>query len=102
MSFYNNYNKYYFKTTGLAPFINVKFGTIFYFPSDDNTVDDESQMDILAGIGFGAEYFFNDHFSIGVEAQGNVTFSDEDSYRFGNPDGTNFNTATAVTANVYF
>jgi hypothetical protein len=46
--------------------------------------------------------FFDPHFSIGVEAQMNVRSSDNDSSRFGNPGGTNFNTGSAVTANIYF
>ncbi|MCK4462246.1 MAG: hypothetical protein KAW46_10605 [candidate division Zixibacteria bacterium] len=43
-----------------------------------------------------------DHFSVGVEAQVNAVFSDEHSYLFGNPNGTNINTAAAVMATFYF
>jgi len=70
--------------------------------SKENDTDISQKIDKFAGNGVGAEYFFDKHFSIGVEAQGNVTVSDMNSFRFGNPDGTNFNTATMVTANVYF
>lgn len=94
--------KFYFKTTKLAPYVSVKFGAIINWPSEENDTDIEQKIDKLAGIGIGAEYFFDKHFSIGVEAQGNVTVSDMNSFRFGNPDGTDFNTATMVTANVYF
>ena len=71
-------------------------------PSSDNEIDNDTKVDIILGIAFGAEYFLDEHFSIGVEAQGNLTQSDEKSIRFGNPDGTNFNTATMITATVYF
>jgi hypothetical protein len=93
--------KFYFKTHGLAPFFDLRLASILYFPSKDNS-DDDKTLDWLSGIGFGAEYFLSEHFSFSVEAQGNMTMSDESSWRFGNPDGINFNTATAVTANIYF
>jgi hypothetical protein len=53
-------------------------------------------------VAFGAEYFLSDSFSFGVEAQGNLTKSDENSSRFGNPGGVNFNTGAMVSATVYF
>jgi hypothetical protein len=40
--------------------------------------------------------------SFGVEAQGNFTKSDKNSLRYGNPDGLNFNTATMISATIYF
>ena len=94
--------KYYFKTDKFAPFIDIKFAAIMNYPSKDNTIDDEKELDYLGGIGFGAEYFFSPHFSFGVEAQANMTISDKDSDRYGNPDGVNMNLATAVIANIYF
>ena len=39
---------------------------------------------------------------IAVEAQVNVTVSSEDSFRFGNPGGTNINTPTGIFAAFYF
>lgn len=50
----------------------------------------------------GAEAFLVPSFSLGVEAQLNATFSDDNSARFGNPGNLNLNTAAAVTATVYF
>lgn len=50
----------------------------------------------------GGDYFLSPQFSLGVEAQFNFTISHENSQRFGNPDGTSFNTATAVNAAFYF
>ena len=60
------------------------------------------QTDIIGGVALGGEYFLSDHFSFGVEAQANVTRSDNQSFRFGNPGGLTLNTATAVLATVYF
>jgi hypothetical protein len=61
-----------------------------------------STTDILTGIGAGGEYFFSEHFSVGVEGQFNVIFSDDNSSRFGNPGGTNFNTGSVFFATIYF
>lgn len=94
--------KFYLKAEKLSPYFSMRAGAIFNIPSSDNEIQDETKVDILAGLGFGAEYFFDEHFSMGVEAQANFTFSDESSDRFGNPDGMNFNTAAAVTASIYF
>ncbi len=94
--------KYYFKTDKFAPFIDIKVAGIINYPSEENTIDDEQKLDFMGGIGFGAEYFLNPHFSFGVEAQANMTLSDKDSDRYGNPDGMNINLATAVIANIYF
>jgi len=71
-------------------------------PYSESTIDQTTNVDIVGGLAFGAEYFIADHFSLGVEAQGNCTKSDKNSYRYGNPDGFNFNTATAVSATIYF
>jgi len=58
--------------------------------------------DFLGGLSFGGEYFFNEHFSVAAEAQGNVVRSDKKSMRFNNPGETTFNTGSAVSATVYF
>lgn len=94
--------KFYLKNEKLSPYFGLKFGAAINKPSSDNEIDNDTKIDIIGGIAFGAEYFFDDNFSIGVEAQGNLTQSDKKSIRFGNPDGTNFNTATMITATVYF
>jgi len=56
----------------------------------------------LAGLNFGGEYYISEHFSVGIEAQGNLTKSDKNSGRFGNPGGVNINLATMIFATMYF
>ncbi len=80
-----------------SPFYGLRGGAIFGMPKTGTGTTDG-----IAGILAGGEYFFNKHFSIGVEAQLNFTFSDKNSARFGNPGGTNINTGTLVYASVYF
>ncbi|MEA1987436.1 MAG: hypothetical protein U9N76_08115 [Candidatus Marinimicrobia bacterium] len=46
--------------------------------------------------------FFDKNISIGIEAQGNATFSDKESTRFGNPGGISFNTGTVIIGSIYF
>ena len=94
--------RFYFKNEKLSPYFGLKLGTAINIPSSDNTIDEETKWDILGGVAFGAEYFLGDNFSVGVEAQGNFTKSDKNSNRFGNPDGLNFNTATMISATIYF
>jgi hypothetical protein len=92
----------YFKVEKLSPYAGIKVGALFNFPSSKNEIDTENKTDILAGLAFGAEYFLDDNFSLGIEAQGNFTKSDVGSYRFGNPGRINFNTGTMLSATVYF
>jgi hypothetical protein len=94
--------RWYLNDEILAPYFGIKIGTIINIPSSKNEIDTDTKADIVGGIAFGAEYFFTDRFSLGVEAQGNFTKSDKKSNRFGNPDGINFNTATMVSATIYF
>ena len=94
--------KYYFKTEQVAPYAGLRAGAIFYNPADKNEINVTKTTDILVGGAFGADYFFFEKFSIGVELQGNFTISDENSFRFGNPGNVNFNTAAAVLVSVYF
>jgi len=89
--------RYYFKTEKLAPYIGGRVGAFFNIPKEG-----DNSTDLLLGLSFGGEYFFNRNFSLGVEAQGNFTFSGENSSRFGNPGGVNFNTGSAIIANIYF
>lgn len=89
--------KFYARMNKIAPFFALRAATFFFMPDrGDNT------LDWMAGGGFGADYFFDERFSIGIEAQLNLTFSDKKSDRFGNPGGMNLNTATAITASIYF
>lgn len=94
--------RFYFKRDELSPYFGLRLGALINLPSDNNVVPKRNTVDILAGLAFGGEYFFSDHFSVGVEAQGNITKSNKYSTRFGNPDGVNFNTATMIAATIYF
>ena len=94
--------RFYLKNEQLAPYFGLKLGAAINMPSSENTIDQLTKVDIIGGVAFGAEYFIAEHFSLGVEAQGNCTKSDKNSARFGNPDGFNFNTATMVSATIYF
>ena len=94
--------RYYFKKEKLSPYVGLRVGALINDPSSDNTTDTETKVDLLGGLAFGGEYFLSDNFSFGVEVQGNFTKSDENSNRFGNPDGVNFNTGTMISATVYF
>ena len=80
-----------------VPYLGLRFGVIHLDIDNGEGTDDF----FLSGI-LGGEYFLANQFSVGVEMQVNLTFSDKYSFRFGNPDGTNFNTASAVAATFYF
>jgi len=67
-----------------------------------NPKQGDSMTDYLVGPSVGGEYFLDAQFSLTVEGQVNVSISHENSPRFGNPDGTNINTATAVYGTFYF
>jgi hypothetical protein len=95
-------SKFYFKNEKVSPYFGLRVGTAINLPSHDNEVETGNKIDLIGGPAFGAEYFFDEHFSFGIELQGNLTKSDEYSYRFGNPDGLNFNTATMIYASIYF
>lgn len=94
--------RFYLKNEQIAPYVGIKVGASFNMPDSDNAISQTTTVDVLGGVAFGAEYFISDHFSLGVEAQGNGTKSDKNSNRYGNPGGLNFNTATMVSATVYF
>jgi hypothetical protein len=91
--------KYYYSTNRFAPYSIIMLGAVINKSASDSQ---EKKVDILAGIGTGAEYFLIPNFSFGVEAQLVGTFADENSNRFGNPGGMNLNLASVVTANIYF
>lgn len=80
-----------------VPFVSFRGGAIIGIPNSGDAI-----VDFLAGFGGGAEYFFNSNLSVGIELQGNFTISDEGSFRFGNPGNINFNTATSLTASIFF
>ena len=80
-----------------VPYFGVRVGAIILSPDKS-----DSSIDMIFGPVFGGEYFFNSHFSMSVEGQVNIAVSDEHSGRFGNPDGTNMNTASTVVATYYF
>jgi hypothetical protein len=93
--------KFYFSSKKLSPYLSLRGGFASFVPAKEN--DSETRTtDWIAGIAFGAEYFFDPRFSIGVELQGNFTKSDKNSMRFSNPGNWNFNLASMVSANVYF
>ncbi|HTY58186.1 MAG TPA: hypothetical protein VMF59_05185 [Bacteroidota bacterium] len=87
----------YFRKDRIAPFIGGRIGVLVSSPSVGS-----STTDWVVGLAAGGEYFLDDHFSLGVESQLNLSISDENSNRFGNPDGTTLNTAAAVYATFYF
>jgi hypothetical protein len=80
-----------------VPFVSFRGGAIIGIPNSGDAI-----VDFLAGFGGGAEYFFSSSLSVGIELQGNFTISDEGSLRFGNPGNVNFNTATSLTASIFF
>jgi hypothetical protein len=81
----------------MMPYLGARFAVATLGVEEGSRV-----WDVILGPVLGGEYFFNDHFSVAVEAQLNVALSARGSYRFGNPGGTNINTATAAVATVYF
>ena len=96
--------RFYLKNDVVRPFLGGRIGLLLFSPKESGSGQGESKntTDYLLGILAGGEYFLDEGFSIGVEAQLNATFSDKNSGRFGNPDGTNLNTGAAVFATVYF
>jgi hypothetical protein len=92
--------RYVIVASKLSPYVTGRLGTLFYeSPSDDKA---DNAIDILAGVGFGAEYFFAREFSIGVEATGNILETEDGSDRIAVPGGTAYFTSTVVRATVYF
>jgi hypothetical protein len=85
-------------TEKAVPYIALRSGVLILTPKGGG----DDIIDFIVGPAVGGEYFLDDHFSLSVEAQVNISFSDEHSYRFGNPDGTNVNTASVIMATFYF
>ena len=91
--------RHYMKKEKLSPFISAGYMWMFYSPGTSNL---SSIHDHVFGVSFGGEYFFDNQFSIGGEIQLNLSVSDENSNRFGNPGGHNFNTGSYLFASFYF
>jgi len=87
--------RYYFSTEKVAPYIGLRVAMLQTLPSPGTT-------DWLVGAAFGGEYFVDRHFSTGIESQFNLTISDPNSSRFGNPGKKNLNSAVAAFATIYF
>lgn len=94
--------RYYLRRDKVAPFIGARAAALLFRPKVGNGLDPINTTDILVGGAFGADYFFDQQLAIGIELQGNFTFSDENSLRFNNPGKTNFNTASAIFISIYF
>ncbi|MFO7868257.1 MAG: hypothetical protein R6U95_03040 [Bacteroidales bacterium] len=94
--------RFYNKKENISPYFGLRFGTLIYIPSSTNQINKDNTIDILGGIAYGGEYYFSDKFSCGIEAQGNITKSDKNSDRLGNPDGINFNLGTMLFFSIYF
>lgn len=87
----------------VAPYGGLQAGVLFFSPAEsDFNPDPDSAVDFFVGVLYGAEAFLMPKFSLGVEAQLNVSVSAEESLRFGNPGNLNLNTGAAVLATVYF
>jgi hypothetical protein len=89
--------RYYFQNQIVSPFIGGRIGAIILSPKEGDTT-----TDLIFGPLFGGEYYFTSNFSVGIELQLNIISSGDNSNRFGNPGGTNINTATAFFATIYF
>lgn len=96
--------RFYLNDSKVKPFLGGRAGVMIFSPSTQkgSSLDPESTTDFVLGFLAGGEYFLDEGFSFGVEAQLNASVSDKNSSRFGNPDGFNINTGAAVFATVYF
>lgn len=94
--------RYYLRREKVSPFIGVRAAALFSRPIAGNGFEPVNTTDILLGGAFGADYFFDQQFAVGIELQANLTISDENSLRFNNPGKTNFNTASSIFVSIYF
>lgn len=94
--------RFYRKVEKLSPYAGIRIGALINSPSNNNALNTEQTTDWIFGPIFGGEYFLSERFSFGVEGQGNIAFSDEESNRFGNPGNVNFNLGTVFMATIYF
>ncbi len=94
--------KYYLKNEKIAPYLGLGLGLIRYIPSNDNAIAKNASNDYLSSLLFGIDYFIDPKFSVGLQAQGNFAFPDNNSNRFGSTGNSTFNTATALLVSLYF
>lgn len=87
----------YVNTDPVGAYVGVRAGVLLTSPDEGS-----STTDIVVGGTFGGEYFLSSSFSLGVESQLNLTISDKESTRFGNPGRMNLNTGAAAYATIYF
>lgn len=87
----------YFPKERFSPYIGGRFGFLIASPENGN-----GTTDFLGGLSFGGEYFADEHFSFGAEAQLNATKSADNSPRFGNPGKWGLNTGAAAFVTMYF
>ena len=89
--------RFYFRKDKVAPFIGGRVGVLVSNPKGGTNA-----TDWIVGLSGGGEYFLDDHFSLGIESQLNLSISDKTSNRFGNPGRLTLNTAAAAYATFYF
>ena len=94
--------RYYLRREKVSPFVGLRAAAQLFRSDIGGAIDSINTTDLLIGGAFGADYFFDQQLAIGVELQGNFTFSDENSLRFNNPGKTNFNTASSIFISIYF
>lgn len=87
----------YLKKSKVSPFIGLRGGLLIASPDQGDSVTDS-----VIGVSFGGEYFIDNFFSFGLEAQLNASISDNKSTRFGNPGGSIINTSMAIFGSIYF
>lgn len=87
----------YRRSATVSPYVGFRTMALIISPKTG-----EGWTDVVFGGAFGGDYFFEQHFSVGVEAQINVSISADQSTRFGNPGGTNINSGMGAFAAVYF
>jgi len=89
--------RYYFRHDNVQPFVDARIDALINVPESGSRT-----TDWLVGVGGGGEYYLDAHFSLGVEAQLNLSISDANSPRFGDPGKKTLNTAASVFASFYF
>jgi len=94
--------RYYLRREKVSPFVGIRAAALLSRPVVNSGFQPVNTTDILLGGAFGADYFFDQQFAVGIELQANFTISDENSLRFNNPGKTNFNTASSIFISIYF
>ena len=87
----------YRRSATVSPYVGLRGMALVISPKTG-----DGWTDFVVGGAFGGDYFFDPQFSVGVEAQLNVSVSADASTRFGNPGGTNINSGMGVFAALYF